>query len=71
MSLIPAQDGSNVIGILVVCIVFWILAVIAVGLRVWSRRIKGIGLCFNDHAIFIALASPSPSNRVDIFLICQ
>lgn len=57
MSLIPDRDGSNVIAILVVCIIFWILAVIAVGLRIWSRSIKKTGLRVNDHAMFIALAS--------------
>lgn len=58
MGLVPARDGSNIIGILVVCNVFWVIAVIAVGLRIWSRRIKKIRLCTNDYAIFIALVSP-------------
>ena len=36
--------------------IFYILAIISIGFRVWAKRIKKNALRFNDYAIFIAAA---------------
>ncbi len=43
------------IGVLIVCVVFWVTAATAVSLRIWARRIKKHVLELNDYAIIIAL----------------
>lgn len=41
--------------LLAVVVVFLTLAIIAVALRVWARRIKRAALQLNDYYIFLAL----------------
>ena len=41
--------------ILILCSIFAGLAVITVGLRLWSRRLKKQKLCLNDYSVLIAL----------------
>ena len=53
-SLIPATGDSLGIAVIVVDAVFLSLAAVALALRVWSRRIKGQRLCFNDYAVLAA-----------------
>ena len=62
MSVIPAE-GANLpislegIKLVVISIVFEVSAVVAVMLRLWSRKIKKKALCFNDYAVVIGLVS--------------
>lgn len=46
---------SHAVVIIVVDVLFIVLALVAVVLRTWARRIKGRTLAFNDYAIFSAL----------------
>ncbi len=55
MGLIFAHGECKGIGVLAVCVVFWIIAATSVGLRVWARRIKQHVLEINDYAIFLGL----------------
>ena len=48
---IPSQIGVSTI---IVTIVFEVLALLAIGLRVWSRRIQRLQFALNDYAAFIA-----------------
>jgi len=40
---------------IVVLAVFEVLAITAVGLRIWARALKRTPYCLNDYAIFVAL----------------
>lgn len=55
MSLIPSTGDSRGIGLVVVCTVFLAIAIFAVSLRIWSRRIQKIPFRLNDYAIYVAL----------------
>lgn len=44
--------------------IFMILPLIFVGLRVWARRISGMGMSWDDYTIFAALV-PSCILQVD------
>ena len=48
----PSQGG---VALLALCSIFELLAITAVGLRLWSRKIKKVGLFVNDYAILVAL----------------
>lgn len=45
------------IRVVVVSVVFWVAAIIAVVLRLWSRQIKKTTLAFNDYAVLVGLVS--------------
>ena len=51
-------SGKDVTGVrvIVVSVVFSILAIIAVGGRVWARRLRKAGTQLSDHLAFLALA---------------
>ncbi|MCJ1379156.1 hypothetical protein MMC17_002256 [Xylographa soralifera] len=52
----PALWNSQLgISVIVISVVFELLAIIAVILRIWSRRIQGTALVLNDFAILAAL----------------
>jgi hypothetical protein len=55
----PPEDtrglSSQGITLIIICAVFLVPAVAAVGLRIWARRIQRVPLCFNDYAILLAL----------------
>lgn len=60
----PPPDGINLdesrrASIMVTSIVTWILAVIVVGLRILSRRMKNISLWIDDWLIIAALVRAS------------
>lgn len=59
MGLMFPHGDYKGIGVLIVCVVFWVTAATAVSLRVWARRIKKHILELNDYAIFIALVGNS------------
>ena len=41
--------------IVIICVVFIIPAALAVGLRLWARRIKQVRLLANDYLVMAAL----------------
>ena len=50
------DPGSQDLGPHVVILdsIFLTLATIALGIRIWSRKIKGYDLCLNDYAVLVA-----------------
>ena len=55
MGAIDSKNDSKGIAFLVVDIVFTVLAAIAVGLRIWARRLKRCPLTLNDYSVIAAL----------------
>ena len=55
MGTINSQNDSKGIAFLVVDIVFIVLAAVAVGLRLWARRLKRSPLALNDYSVIAAL----------------
>ncbi|KAF7503657.1 hypothetical protein GJ744_003386 [Endocarpon pusillum] len=60
MESLPAPEdtsrlSSSGVSLVIVCAVFIVPTIAAVGLRLWARRIQKVSLCFNDHAIVLAL----------------
>ena len=53
--LIPNRDSTPVAGLYVVETLFTVLAIIAVCLRLWARRLTKRPLAFTDWAAIIAL----------------
>ena len=41
----------------IVITIFWPMAMLSLGLRVWARRIKRVPFVFNDYALFLAAVS--------------
>ncbi|KAL8903531.1 MAG: hypothetical protein Q9207_003865 [Kuettlingeria erythrocarpa] len=54
MGYVASQRGTALI---VVCTIFDFLAIAAVALRLWSRRIKKVRLMVNDYAMIVGLIS--------------
>ena len=54
MVAIPATGDSLGIAVIAVDVVFLTLAAVAIGLRLWSRRITGLALSLNDYLIVLA-----------------
>ena len=52
--LMPLTGNSLGITVVVLDSVFLSLAVVAISLRIWSRRMNKQTLCFNDYAIVLA-----------------
>ena len=52
---VEAFAKAEGIKLLVVVVVFLALAIVAVGLRIWARRIKRSKLQWNDYSIILAL----------------
>ncbi|KAJ4288099.1 hypothetical protein N0V90_012116 [Kalmusia sp. IMI 367209] len=50
--------------------VFYILAIISIGLRIWAKRIKKNALRFNDYAIFVAAVFATGYLAI-IWLVCR
>jgi hypothetical protein len=48
------RNNTEGIELLVLIVLFLAFATIAVGLRIWARRIKRRSLGFNDYACFVA-----------------
>ncbi len=72
MTLIPSEGDSKGIAVCIVSVVFWTLAVMAVCLRLWARRIQKTALSLNDYAVFVALVSlfaDSGCHLTDIILV--
>ena len=60
MDFMPSEEtigdvSPRAIRIIIIGITFLVLAAIAVGLRLWARRIRNTSLSFNDYAIMAAL----------------
>lgn len=53
-SLVPTQGDSLGITVIVLDALFLGLSAVAVGIRLWSRRIQGLGLSLNDYAAVLA-----------------
>lgn len=51
--------SSQGVKIIVISIISLVPAAIAVGFRIWARRIKGVTLALNDYAIVAALVCRS------------
>ena len=60
-----SQNNPQGFTILITCSVFAGLAVIAVVLRLWSRKIRKAKLCLNDYAILVALVGTSVFRALD------
>lgn len=54
MVAIPATGDSLGIAVIVVDVVFLALAAVAIGLRLWSRRITSLALSLNDYLVVMA-----------------
>ena len=51
----PALGTSKEgVGSIILCVIFECLAITAIFFRVWSRRLKGVALIFNDYAAIAA-----------------
>ena len=48
------SDNRKGIDLIILTVVFLALATVAVGLRVWARRIRRRALGFDDYACFVA-----------------
>lgn len=59
MALLLGHHNPRGVATISICVVFGLLAFAATSLRLWARRLKKTGLCFNDYAIFVALVSSS------------
>lgn len=57
-SLGSSKEGTSAA---VVQIVFEVLAIIAIALRIWSRRLKRTSFVLNDYAAIVALVRESMS----------
>jgi type II secretory pathway component PulK len=55
MGLVSDKGDSRGVMLITVMSVFWVFAVIAVGLRIWARHITRASYVLNDYAIFIAI----------------
>jgi len=55
MSVLSVLEDSCGVNLIIVDVIFFALAVVAVGLRLWARRIMKTRLCLNDYAIILAL----------------
>ena len=55
--------------LLVLSSLFETLALLVVGLRVWSRKIKHIGLQINDFAILVAAVRKSEPTQLPEYLV--
>lgn len=53
------QVSPRAVKNIVLCVIFLVLAISAVSLRVWARRIKGSSLYCNDYAILAGLVGLS------------
>lgn len=53
-NLIPDHGDGLGITVIVLDAFFLTLAAVALGIRVWSRRIQGCRLCFNDYSVLLA-----------------
>ena len=54
-----SQTNPRGLTILIICSVFGGLAIFAVCLRLWSRKLKRQQLCLNDYSVLIALVQIS------------
>lgn len=52
-----SRVNSRGIALIVVESIAILLAIVAICLRIWARRIKRSVLCFNDYAVLVALVS--------------
>ena len=55
MGAINSANDSKGIAFIVVDVVFTVLAGIAVGLRLWARKLKRCPLALNDYAVIFGL----------------
>ena len=53
-SLDPSQGDSLGITVVVLDALFLSLAAVAIGIRLWSRKIQALGLSLNDYAAVLA-----------------
>ena len=60
------RDTRPVVGLYVVQTLFSALAIVAVGLRLWARRLTKRQLVFNDWAAIAALVRRSPLAMFEI-----
>jgi hypothetical protein len=61
-------DSKEGIGTIVLCVVFEVLAIAAMMLRIWSRRLKRTTLVINDYAAVIALVVILDSSRKQVLI---
>lgn len=52
----PSLAVKSPLGIVVIAITASLVALdtAALGIRLWSRRLQGLSLCFNDYAVLLA-----------------
>lgn len=52
----PSLAEKSPLGIVVIAIIASLVAldIAALGIRLWSRRLQGLSLCFNDYAVLLA-----------------
>ena len=70
MSLIPVNDSLG-IAVIAVTATFAALAVVAVILRLWSRRIQKTPLQWNDYTCLLALVCDSTALRLVLIKYIQ
>lgn len=52
----PSLAVKSPLGIVVIAVIASLVALdtAALGIRLWSRRLRGLSLCFNDYAVLLA-----------------
>ena len=52
----PSLVVKSPLGVVIIAITVFLVALdtAALGLRLWSRRLQGLSLCFNDYAVLLA-----------------
>jgi len=51
----PSEFSHKGIEVIATCTFFSTLAAVAVGLRIWARRLKNVSLSFNDYFVLAAM----------------